>query len=58
MDDLRSEEEIEAQLDKTSDLINETNGKSKWPGMTYERGVQAALEWVLCHADEPPIEED
>lgn len=31
-------------------------GKSKWPGMSYEQGVEAALDWVLGERDESPME--
>lgn len=31
---------------------------SKWPGMSYEDGVIAALEWVQGDRDENPFEEN
>ncbi len=37
----RTEEEIQALCDKARTL------DGKFPGMTYEEGIQAALDWVL-----------
>lgn len=31
----------------------ETNGRSQWPGMTYEQGVLAALRWVTDDGPHP-----
>lgn len=31
-------------------------GGSNWPGMSYEDGVQAALDWVLDADKERPME--
>ena len=31
-----------------------TNGASKFPGMTYEEGVDAALRWAKGETDERP----
>jgi len=33
-------------------------GGSRWPALSYEEGVQAALAWVLGDTDELPIEVD
>jgi len=49
------EETIEAELDKAVTQIH--LGRSKFPGMSYEEGVRAALEWVLGHCDESPMED-
>lgn len=46
----QTDDEIKEQLD----LSMENEGKSKWPGMTYEQGVEAALRWVL-DGDTPPM---
>lgn len=35
----------------------EHGGVSKWPGMTYEEGVSAALRWVSGDTDEHPMED-
>jgi len=53
---MRSEDEINLQMDKAQESISE--GGSKWPGMTYEQGVRAALDWVTEGDDVPPMEED
>jgi hypothetical protein len=39
-----------------NDVLNECNdnidsGKRKYPGMSYEDGVKAALEWLLFSPD-------
>lgn len=31
---------------------------SKWPGMSYEDGVTATLEWIKGDRDENPFEEN
>lgn len=33
-------------------------GKSAWPGMSYEQGVDAALRWVSELTDDAPMVED
>lgn len=44
------------QITKTDEQINdliqkcmdsEDKGGSKYPGMTYEQGIKAALDWVM-----------
>ena len=52
---MRSQEEIDAQLNKATDGIDEG---SKWPGMSYEQGVQAALLWVTGGWNDKPMEDD
>jgi hypothetical protein len=44
--------------DQIDDVLNacveaEEDGFSKWPGMTYEQGVQAALLWVGGNGENP-----
>lgn len=41
--DQPTKKEIEAIIDQCSDLEN--SNESMYPGMTYEQGVKAALEW-------------
>jgi len=48
-----TESEINQQIDKAA----ETETSSKYPSMTYEQGVRAALEWVL-YGEEPPMEDE
>lgn len=33
----------------------EEKGGSRWPGMTFEQGVQATLEWVSGDRDVSPL---
>lgn len=49
---VRSFEEIDGVLGET---IDEGRG-SRWPGMSYEQGVEAALLWVTGQTDENPME--
>lgn len=51
----RSNEEIDEALGICIDA--EAEGTSQYPGMTYEDGVKAALEWVIGETDEPPFDE-
>lgn len=43
----------------TKDEINEVlhqaegDGASKWPGMTYEQGVAAAIRWIQGDGENP-----
>lgn len=47
-------EAIEDQQMAASVIVSE--GRSKYPGMTYEQGIRDALEWVLGESDEMPLE--
>lgn len=51
---LRSDSEIEDELN-VPDPEDVVGGISKFPSMTYEQGVDAALRWVLGWEDEPPF---
>lgn len=51
----RTEEEISKVLDAC--IESENTGESKYPGMTYEQGVRAALEWVTGDTDDNPMED-
>jgi hypothetical protein len=31
------------------------DGPSRWPGMTYEQGVEATVLWVTGDSDENPM---
>lgn len=55
MPKLPTEAEIDEQLDLAADAADE--GASKWPGMTYEQGVDAALRWATGQSDEKPMED-
>jgi hypothetical protein len=47
---MKPEKEIEKMLDTAEDEKN--NPTARRNGMTYEEGVQAALEWVLGRVDD------
>ncbi len=51
----KSQPEIDEQVNKAYEGLE--NG-SKWPGMSYEQGVQAALDWVTGQIDEAPMDGD
>jgi hypothetical protein len=52
---MKTEQEIEQYLNES--LPEGAGGPSKWPGMSYEQGVDAALRWVLGYTDEKPMED-
>ena len=47
----RTEDEINDVLNRC--IVSEETGESQWPGMTYEQGVKAALEWVQGYGEHP-----
>lgn len=52
--------EIKRTNKQVDDVCNEAceaecQGRSQWPGMTYEQGVQAALMWVTGQSDDNPM---
>lgn len=51
-----TDDEIEDQIGE-ADASLETGG-SRWPGMTYEQGVSAALRWATGEEEIPPMEEE
>jgi hypothetical protein len=52
---MRTDPEIEEQLGLALDA--QADG-SRWPGMSYEQGVENALRWVSGESDTAPMEED
>ena len=50
----RMQAEIDEILNRCSE--QEDEGGSRWPGMTYEQGVSAALRWVTKETDMYPLE--
>jgi hypothetical protein len=42
--------EVNAVLDRCSDSMDE---ESRYPGMSYEDGVRAAIEWMLDLEENP-----
>ena len=47
----RTTKEIDDVRNKTIEAVDA--GTSKWPGMTYEQGVEAALAWVVGDGQDP-----
>lgn len=53
---MRTEDEINDQIDAAMAQMDE--GGSRWPGMTYEQGVEAALRWAVGDEEMPPMDEE
>lgn len=51
----RSEEEVE-DLKAFCELA-EVKGISKYPGMSYEQGIMAALDWITGEVNIHPLNE-
>lgn len=51
----REDDEINEVLNKACE--SEDNGRSQWPGMTYEQGVKAAIDWITGATDDNPMED-
>ena len=51
----RTRKEIEDQIAEAIDAMDEGG---RWPGMTYEEGVSAALQWVTGETDDAPMDND
>lgn len=47
-----SDSEIESEYDTACEAAT---GETKWPGMSYEQGVQDTLRWILGEDDLAPI---
>lgn len=50
----RSDEEINELLNVCSE--SESTGRSKYPGMTFEQGIKAGIEWLTDPDAEHPME--
>lgn len=50
---------LQSEIDKIIERCVEcdNNNESLFPGMTYEQGVRAAIEWMTGETNEPPLEE-
>lgn len=46
---MRTKEEIEDELNEAE------TANGRWPALTYEDGVKAALLWVRGDSDDPPM---
>lgn len=53
---VQSDTEIDDVLNTCADAEDE--GKSQYPGMTYEQGVRVGIEWLLGMTDEAPFDGD
>ncbi len=51
----RSEAEIDEALNLAAESIE--HGKSKWPGMTYEQGIEDALLWLFGETEDHPMKD-
>jgi len=54
---------LEKTEEEVDDIVNrcgeqESKGGSKWPGMTYEQGVRAALDWIVGWSDDHPLDDE
>ena len=47
----RTKQEIDELLDICSEIEEECG--SRYPGMSYEQGIKAAIEWLLEGGDYP-----
>lgn len=52
----QSDTNIDDVLNQCADAEDE--GRSQYPGMTYEQGVRIGIEWLLGITDESPFEGD
>lgn len=50
-----TDDEIQDQIDEALDA---QSGGSRWPGMSYEQGVEAALRWAVGEDDQKPMEDE
>lgn len=51
----RTDDEIDGVLNAVADV--QDSGSTKWPGMSYEQGVENALRWVLGEIDDNPMDD-
>lgn len=50
----RTQEEIDDLMNQCSEA--EDTGESKYPGMMYEQGIKAAIEWLIGDTDDNPLD--
>lgn len=50
----RTQKEIDDLLNRCVDSENE--GSSEYPGMTYEQGIRAGIEWLLGETNDYPFD--
>jgi hypothetical protein len=51
-----SEAEIDELMNMAADAIN--NGRSRWPGMSYEQGIEDGLQWLFGEINEHPLKDE
>lgn len=49
------DKEVDKTLNKAEEAVKQ--GKSQWPGMTFEQGVSHAIRWMLALEDTNPMED-
>ena len=52
-----TKEEIYEQVDKAIASQEEYGEGGRWPGMSYEAGVDAALRWAVGDSEEAPMDD-
>lgn len=55
MNIVRTEQEIWDLLNQCADSVE--TGISNYPGMSYEQGIKAAIEWITGDVNDHPINE-
>ena len=56
MDIKRDEKEVDDLLNEVANAVD--FGKAKWPGKSYEQGVEAGIRWLLGYQEGHPYKED
>jgi hypothetical protein len=52
----RTDSEIDDQLNRAIEAVD--SGKTNWPGMSYEQGVDTTIRWITGQSDDVPMEDD
>lgn len=52
---VRSDDEIAEQLNRA---LDGQDGGSKFPGMSFENGVQETIDWLTGQSDDPPLPDE
>lgn len=53
---MNTPEKDDIEQQHTEALVWTSEGRTQYPGSSYEDGVKAALGWVLGEEDEAPIQ--
>ena len=54
MNVVRKEDEVNTLLDRC--MMAEETGNSEYPGMSYEQGIKAGIEWLTSRKADHPLE--